>query len=157
VAADWLGAKVTLVERSEPRRQLAARSGSFEVRCPGALNEADEISRADVLIECSGSLEALVRGLPAVRPGGTVVIVGMAPEEAISFPLVQLQRRELTVVGSFRHTGCFPAAIELVASRRCGLEALITSRYPLRETEQALTAARRDPEQLKPLVVVAER
>jgi L-iditol 2-dehydrogenase len=154
VAADWLGANVTLVERSEPRRRLAARLGSFEAISPGALSQADGVVRADVLIECSGSLEALAAGLPAVRPGGTVVIVGMAPEGAISLPLVQLQRRELTVVGSFRYAGCFPEAIDLAASGRAGLEAMITSRYPLEETEQALTAAERDPAELKPLVVV---
>jgi L-iditol 2-dehydrogenase len=106
-----------------------------------------------VLFECSGSASALTTGVEAVRAGGTVVVVGMAPEGFLTLPLDHLQRRELTVTGSFRYAGCFPEAIELAASGRIALEPMITARYPLPEVCSALRATREDPRQVKVVVL----
>ncbi len=144
--------KVSVVDINEQRLGLARRLGLAEGLTPEELSGA---LRADVLIECSGSPDALESALIAVRPAGCVVIVGMPAEGTVSFALDHLQRRELTAIGSFRYAGCFPEAIELAASGSVPLEAIITSRYPLQETERALTAAQRDPAQVKSLVLVA--
>ncbi len=120
-----------VVDPNERRLGLARRFGLEDAWTPGELARRAEALRADVLIDCSGSLAALNPALAAVRPAGTVVVVGMA-QELVALGLEHLQRRELTVVGSFRYAGCFPDAIELAASGQIPLEAIITSRFPLR-------------------------
>ena len=154
-AARWLGAgDLVVVDPNERRLGLARRFGLEDAWTPDELTRRAEALRADVLIDCSGSLAALNPALAAVRPAGTVVVVGMAREGSVALDLDHLQRRELTVVGSFRYAGCFPEAIELAASGQIPLEAMITSRFPLQETALALTAARRDPGELKSLVLL---
>ncbi len=153
-AARSIGAEVVVVDPNERRLELARRFGLQEAWTPDQLATRAETLRADVLIDCSGSVQALNPALAAVRPAGTVVVVGMTREGSVALDLDHLQRRELTVVGSFRYANCFPEAIALAASGRIPLEAMITSRYPLQKTALALTAARRDPGELKSLVLL---
>lgn len=147
------GASVMIVDINEHRVALARRLGVSEACSATDLAALPDDGRADVLFECSGSVAALAAGLDVVRPGGTVVIVGMAPEGLVTFPLTQLQRRELTVIGSFRYVDSFPEAVELAASGRIALEPLITSRYPLEETAAALGATKQDAIQVKAVVL----
>ncbi len=140
---------VTLVDIN-PERLIAARRLDFE-----HVHEAGRElgSSCDVLIECSGSAAATDAGVSAVRPGGTVVVVGMAADGKVSFALEALQRRELTVVGSFRYAGCYPEAIGMAAAHTVPLEKLITGRFGLDEVPAALTASRADPAALKSIVL----
>lgn len=147
VAAAW-GAEAMVVDVNPARLTVA---GSFSgVRPVGAQASVDGV---DVLIECSGAAPALAAAVDCVRPAGTVVIVGMAPEGAVTLPLTHLQRRELTVTGSFRYAGCYPEAIALAASGQVALDGLITGRFALAATEAALTAGRTDPAALKSIVI----
>jgi D-xylulose reductase len=60
------------------------------------------------------------------------------------FPTFSIVAKEITVVGSVRHTaGCFQAAIDLVARKRVDLRPLITSVYPLTKSVDALEAVRK--------------
>jgi len=153
VARAFRAAEVTIVDVNEPRLSLARRLGVSHTLSPDGLMNSGGGVDADVLIECSGVASALGGGIAAVRPAGTVVVVGMSPEGAVTLPLDRLQRRELTVVGSFRYAGCYPEAIELAATGHVQLEPLITACYPLSDVRSALTAARRDPTQVKAVVL----
>jgi L-iditol 2-dehydrogenase len=144
-------AEVTIVEENERRLGLARELKLGRAVSPDALGE--DHRGADVMFECAGSASALAAGLEVVRPGGTVVVVGMAPEGSVTLPLVHLQRRELAVTGSFRYAGCFPEAIQLAANGNVALEPLITGRYPLTQAAAALRAPREDPTQVKVLVL----
>ncbi len=139
---------VTLVDINLERLIAARRFGFEHVREAGC----ELGSSFDVLIECSGSAGAMEAGVSAIQPGGTVVVVGMAAEGRVSFGLEALQRRELTVVGSFRYAGCYPEAISMAAARTVDLEKLITGRFSLDQVPIALTAGRTDPAALKSIV-----
>src|SRR5918999_3851896 len=54
----------------------------------------------DVWIESSGSVRALGSALEAVRPGGTVGVVGLYAEE-MSFPPTEAVRREISLLFSY--------------------------------------------------------
>jgi L-iditol 2-dehydrogenase len=95
-------------------------------------------SEFDVLLECSGSEDALVEGIDCLRAGGVCVCVGMGPKESMTIPLARIQNRELLLTGTFRYANTYPAAIALAASGRVDLATLVTSRHPLDETQMAL-------------------
>jgi L-iditol 2-dehydrogenase len=105
----------------------------------------------DVLLECSGNLRATWEAVQIVAPAGSVVLVGMGGD-TVELPLSRLQDRELTVTGAFRYANTWPTAIELVASGRVDLDALVTAHVGLDEVESALTAARSDPSAVKVMV-----
>jgi L-iditol 2-dehydrogenase len=108
-----------------------------------------------VLLECSGHPAALADGMRALRPAGVAVAVGMGPGEEATVPLALLQNRELTLTGTFRYANTYPTAIELVATGRVDVEAIVTGHYPLDDAEKALQASRQDPRSVKAVVVPA--
>jgi L-iditol 2-dehydrogenase len=105
----------------------------------------------DVLLECSGHPRAAWEAIRTVARGGRVVLVGMGSDE-LPIPLPYVQDHELVLLGAFRYANTWPTAIELVASGRVDLDALVTGHYGLDDVEQALTAARRDPTTIKAVV-----
>jgi L-iditol 2-dehydrogenase len=136
------GAQTTVADPNERRAALAetfgARSGP-----PG---------EADVLIECSGHPQALREGIAALRPAGTAVLVGMGGDDDVQVPLSLIQSREIWLTGTFRYANTYPTAIALAASKRVDLDALITGRYTLDDTERALRAGLEDPANVKAVV-----
>lgn len=88
----------------------------------------------------------------ALRPAATAVIVGMGPRSTAEVPLALIQNRELWLTGTFRYANTYPTAIALATTGLVDLEAIITSRYRLEETEQALRAGLDDPSSVKVMV-----
>jgi L-iditol 2-dehydrogenase len=76
----------------------------------------------------------------------------MGPGDTAEVPLALIQNREIWLTGTFRYANTFPAAIALATSGRVDLGAIITGRYGLDETEQALRAGREDPGSVKVMV-----
>jgi L-iditol 2-dehydrogenase len=105
-----------------------------------------------VLLECSGHPGLTGDAIRALAPAGTAVLVGMGGDE-LALPLSVVQERELTITGTFRYANTWPTAIALVASGQVDLDSLVTRRFGLAETAQALTAARDDPEAIKAVVL----
>jgi threonine dehydrogenase-like Zn-dependent dehydrogenase len=82
----------------------------------------------------------------AVRPGGTVAIVGIPSGARTSFVADLARRKELTLVMCRRMRATdLQRAIDLVASTRLDLGGLVTDRYALVDTTAAFErAATRD-------------
>ena len=107
--------------------------------------------RADVLIECSGQARATWDAVETLAPAGRAVLVGMGGAE-VTLPLSSLQDRELLITGAFRYANTWPTAIDLVANGKVQLGRLVTGHYDLDHVADALTAIRRDPASMKPVV-----
>jgi L-iditol 2-dehydrogenase len=147
--------EVTVTDVAGERLEIARRLGATR-----ALNVAEEPLEeagleADVLIECSGNERALGDGIRCVRPAGFAVVVGMGPNEETSLPLAFIQTSEITLTGTFRYANTYPTAIDLAATGKVDLDAMVTSHYGLAETEEALQASGNDPANVKPMVIPA--
>jgi L-iditol 2-dehydrogenase len=139
---------VAISDVNEHRLAAAERIGADRVLRAGQ----DAPAEVDALIECSGQPAALVAGIEALRPAGTAVLVGMGPKPTAEIPLALIQNRELWLTGTFRYANTYPAAIELAASGRVDVAALITGHYELDDTETALLAGRHDSASIKVMV-----
>jgi L-iditol 2-dehydrogenase len=107
---------------------------------------------ADVFLECAGPTRALLDGIKAVRPGGTMVLVGNGEDE-VTLPIREIQNREVVLTGIFRYVNTWPTAIGLAAGGQVDLDALVTAEFGLDEVEAALTSDD-DPMSMKSVVVV---
>src|SRR5215217_2512490 len=128
--------EVTLTDVADERLRIGSRLGATRT-----LNVAEESLdesgiEADVLIECSGNERALADGIHRVRPAGSAVVVGMGPNEQTSVPLSFIQTREILLTGTFRYANTYPTAIDLAASGKVDLDAMVTSSYGLPDTER---------------------
>ena len=78
-------------------------------------------------------------------------MVGM-PKQDVSLPLSRLNVKEISIALVNRYAHTWPIAVSLVASGRVDVSALITHRFALDRTEDALTLASRVPDSLKAVV-----
>ena len=90
----------------------------------------------------------MLAGLRAVRPGGTVVLVGMGADE-MTLPVAALQSREIVLTGTFRYANTWPTAVRLAASGAVDLDRLVTGHVDLEHVGDALSP---DSAQVKVMV-----
>ena len=107
----------------------------------------------DAFIDASGAPAAVADGIRAVRPAGTVVLVGSGAE-TMQLPTQLIQNRELVLTGVFRYANTWPTAIALVESGRVDLDAMVTARFPLEKAAEALDSDR-TPGSVKTVVTVS--
>jgi L-gulonate 5-dehydrogenase len=72
---------------------------------------------APVVVEATGSPQAMEQTVELVAAGGRIVILGLVKQGVkVSLPGLDFTRKEMTVVGSRASVNCFPEALELLAS-----------------------------------------
>jgi len=145
------GAADVLVTDVNPERLTRADSMGFATLNVADRTIAEHGYAADVLIECSGQARATWDAVNTLAPAARAVLVGMGGDE-VTLPLSYLQDRELVITGAFRYANTWPTAIDLVAHGKVQLGALVTGHYDLDHVAEALTAGRRDPTSMKPIV-----
>lgn len=147
VARAFGAADVVLVDVADFRLELAHRLG-FETERSGEGTTRD----FDVLLECSGAPGVLADGLWRLRTNGRAAMVGM-PKQAVELPLSRLNVNELTIglVNRYAHT--WPTAIALVSSGRVDVAPLVTHRFLLEGTAEALMLARTAPDSMKGVIL----
>ncbi|WP_413354687.1 L-idonate 5-dehydrogenase [Microbacterium sp. 1P06AB] len=106
----------------------------------------------DVVLECSGAAPAVSSAIAAVRRRGTVVQIGMLPNQPVGVNIAPLISKEATLTGAFRFLDEIDEAIE-VLRRRPEIEAVITHEFRPDAAVEAFETARRSAESSK--VVVA--
>ena len=143
VVTDTQVARLPLAKKMGATAVVDARSNSASLAELGA----------DVLVECSGTPEALETGLRGLRGGARAVVVGMSAESHVPFPLSYIQWREIELTGTFRYANTYPTALALAASGAVQLDDIVSGHYGLGEVDTALRAGRRDPLAVKPVVV----
>lgn len=151
VARAFGASSVTVADVAEFRLDMARELG-FEVERAGEGTDND----FDVLLECSGAPTALADGLWRLRTNGRAAMVGM-PKQDVSLALSRLNVNELTVglVNRYAHT--WPIAIELVSSGRVDVASLVTHRFPLDETADALMLGKNVPDSVKAVIAPQQR
>ena len=93
----------------------------------------------DLWIESSGSVRALGSALEAVRPGGTIAVVGLYADE-MRFSPTSAVRRELSLLFSYScNYEDYRTALDLLGSGAIDPGSLL-SKYPLEEALEAFEA-----------------
>jgi len=133
-------------ERSRPRLELATRLGAARTMYDDELRKGVEEGGAlrnwfDVAVVAAGSASSFEAGLRATRPGGRLVYVGETTENG-SFPLSLIERRNITVCGSFSHNWpVWEDAIALAQHGLVDLRSLITHEFGLADWRIAFETA----------------
>ncbi len=140
-----------MTEKIPERVEVARQGGADWVGNPleqdivAAILEQQPLGM-DVVYECAGQQETLDQAVELLKPGGTLMLIGIPREDRISFAIDQLRRREITIVNVRRQNGCTQAAIDLIASGKVDIDFMVTHRFKLGQVEEAfeLVAGYRD-------------
>jgi NDMA-dependent alcohol dehydrogenase len=103
---------------------------------------------ADHVFEAIGIPKVQEQALACVRPGGTLTLAGLAPMgSTTNFPSAVIARKEITIKGSYYGSvnaqRDFPMLVDLYASGKLDLDAMVTKRYTLDQINEAFAAMMR--------------
>ena len=148
-AARAFGAtEIYISDIAEDRLAFALEHGATHAL--NARTDSVEGLDVDAFIDASGAPQAVRSGIKAVAPAGRVILVGLGADD-VELPVSYIQNREIWLSGVFRYTNTWPLAIQLIADGKVDLDILVTGRFALAESEEALKAGRQ-PGQLKAVV-----
>jgi len=138
--------RVLAVESLAYRRDLAAALGAIPLSPDDDLVAATAEHTGgwgvDVAIEAAGSLAAQEEAAWMVKRGGTVVLIGIPPEDRLVMTHHLVRRKGLTIKLSRRMKLVYPRAIALVERGLVDLSSMVTHRFPLEQGEAAFRLVR---------------
>jgi L-iditol 2-dehydrogenase len=101
--------------------------------------------KLDIVFEAAGENSAVKMAVDALRPGGKVILVGIPADDRTVFSASVARRKGLTFKLVRRMKFTYPQAIQLVASGKVDLKALVSHTFPIEAADEAFAlAARRD-------------
>lgn len=118
--ASLVAVSETNLSRAKRAVELKVADKYYDATNPEMINEVmnDTMGGFDVVIECCGNAAAVTSAIMTTRPGGTIVLVGVATG-AISIPTVIGVMSELTIKGAIAYTKEeFETCIELIANKQ---------------------------------------
>jgi len=130
------------------RQELALEMGVTAVLNPATMDvksKLDELTGGagvDVVVETSGNAGAIASTIPTVKRGGRVVLVGLPVADQIGIDIGSLVDAELNVYGLFRYANTYPGAIAALGGGNYPIEKVITHKFSLDQTKEAVEVAR---------------
>jgi L-iditol 2-dehydrogenase len=91
----------------------------------------------DIVYECAGQQETVDQAVDLLRPGGTLMLIGIPREDRISLSIDKIRRKEVTIINVRRQNGCTQAAMDLIASGRVSVDFMVTHRFELERVQEA--------------------
>lgn len=138
---------ITVVDMSAERLAYAKERGAHTVQAPDKSYDGP----FDALLECTGNERVTTAAVNELDRGGCGVLIGMGGD-TVALPLSALQEREVTVTGVFRYANTWPTALKMLADGVIQLDDLVTGKFSLEESEDALLAGSRDQASVKAMI-----
>ena len=113
---------INMAETPDALEEFAANKGHFETH-----------------FECSGAEVALRGAIPAMRPGGVIVQLGLSGD--MNLPMMAVTAKELQLRGSFRFHEEFATGVSLMQKGLIDVKPLITHSLPMVEAVRAFELA----------------
>ncbi|KFA68572.1 hypothetical protein S40285_06660 [Stachybotrys chlorohalonatus IBT 40285] len=109
---------------------------------------------ANLALECTGIESCLEYCIKSAAPAARVVIVGMGrPVQQVNLGVAMV--REIEIIGVWRYTNTFPAAIDLIEAGMVDVKPMITHRYDMQDVADALEYALSRPPDLVKCVITS--
>jgi len=134
--------KVYATDLLDERLEVARRCGAAwtgnakQIDVVRAIREIEPLG-VDFVFECAGQQETLDQAIELLKPGGSLMMIGIPEVDRVSFSIHTLRRKEIRIQSHRRQNQCIAPAIELVAKGAIDIDPLVTHHFPLADTKQA--------------------
>jgi S-(hydroxymethyl)glutathione dehydrogenase/alcohol dehydrogenase len=140
IAVDTLQNKLSYAREFGATETLSASEGDVVARVQDLTDGG-----VDYAFEAIGNPKTIRPAYEATAPGGTTVVVGMAPEnDDVSVNALSLPRTEKVIMGSWygsaRPWADFPRLVDLYMADRLSIDPMISRTYRLEEINEAYEA-----------------
>jgi len=134
--------KIYATDRRDYRVDFAKKTGATWAGNPDkcdvvkAILEREPLG-VDIVCECAGQQAAIDQAVDLLRPGGTLMLVGIPEVERVSFAIDKIRRKEITIINDRRQNLCTEDAIGFVASGKAKIGSFATHRFELEQAKDA--------------------
>ena len=131
-----------VTDKIDERLQLAQENGAVWIGNPEKTDVvkgilAKEEKGLDVVFECCGQQEALDQALLLLKPGGTLMLIGIPESNRVSFDINHMRHKEITIINVRRQNDCVEKAIDLIASGKISVANWATHRFKFEDSQKA--------------------
>ncbi len=130
--------EIIAVDLEESRLSMARELGATAAFNPRKTNVLEEIMKitgsrgVDIAFDAAGNADTFQIALESIRKGGAMTLVGNLVQ-SVAMPLQQVVSHQLRLQGSYAIAGEFPDALEMIASGKINVDALLSVEAPLSE------------------------
>ena len=144
LAARSAGAvSIVATDLAEYPLQTASKIGADDVINAGKNQDLSDYTgnkgHFDVLFECTGAEAALASAVPAVKPRGIIVQLGLGGD--MTLPVQAMTAREIQLRGSFRFHDEFFTGVDWMRNGQIDVKPLITHTMPMADAVNAFELA----------------
>ncbi|GAA0137688.1 NAD(P)-dependent alcohol dehydrogenase [Paenibacillus sp. YSY-4.3] len=101
------------------------------------IDELTDSEGVDIVMETAGAVKTVQQTAYMVKRGGTVVLVGMAPQDTIEYNFAKLLGKEAEIKTVFRYRNIYPQAIKAMAEGLIDVSGIVTHEYSFGEIAEA--------------------
>lgn len=150
---------VSGIGRDAQRLALAERFGAHRTinvekeNVVEVMREETGGAMADVVVDVSGSPEAIRTSVECVRPQGTMVLAGLTGDSTVTpISMDKLVRGEIRLQGAYTtDNDATEAAMRLIESTKFPVQEMVSHIFPLEETERCIRAVGGELPELYPV------
>lgn len=142
IRAESKPGKIYVTDLIDSRLAVARKCGADWTGIPSqedvvaAMLEREALA-FDFVFECAGKQETIDQGIKLLKPGGTLLLIGIPEVSRISFDIDTLRRREIRIQNVRRQNHCVQPAIDLVAAGKINVDQMVTHHFDLARTKEA--------------------
>lgn len=133
-----------LPERLEQAKRFGADGvvNAAEEDVPQRVKDETEGMGAEIVFEAAGNAHTMKQAVDLVKPGGTIVVIGICPEDVIPINFGNSRRREVTYKFVRRYKHVFKRSIDLAARGRVDAKSMVTHNFPFDKIADAFDLAK---------------
>ena len=138
--------RIYMTDKIDSRLEAARTAGAQWAANPMNSNIAKDIRERepfllDAVFECCGDQDALDSAVELLKPGGTLLIIGIPETDRILFDPHKIRRKEIVLQNIRRQNRCFPRAISLIQKNLVNVDFMATHTFSLSESQEAFELA----------------
>lgn len=135
--------EVTVVDVLPKRLEYAKKLGATATLNAAEVDVFAEIDKltgkrgVDIVIETAGSARTISQTPYLVKNGGTIVLVGLAPQDIIEFNFAKIMAKEAQIKSVFRYRNIYPTAIKAIAKGIIDISGIVTHEFDFEDSAKA--------------------
>lgn len=131
------GANVTGIDTNAKKHELLRGIGNIRAIYP----EEITTEKFDIVIEAAGTEEAVIQSIHILKPGGSMVALGITGD--VTIPYIQVVRNDLTIYGSiiYKFPQDYEKTIDYLRDPKVNVEPIVSKIVPLQGYQTAFQDA----------------
>lgn len=138
---------ITVVDVVPKRLEYAMKLGAtriIDARNVDVITEVEKLTSGegiDKVFEAAGSAVTISQTPYLVKRGGSIILVGISPQETIEFNFAKIMAKEARIESVFRYRNIYPQAIAAVSQGIIDVSGIITHEFDFDDIQEAFHCA----------------